>query len=265
MRLIKGFTLFSSVILFLLLYSVLASPFGAKLLNGNFQSQVSAPETRTYTGIDHFEIRIEERTWLDADNATSYQFINVDDGNHVVWVKAFDKAGNINETYVSLKVDTTPLNVSIISPTAHVIVSPNVTIVWSGFDTVSGINHYEIKLNNGSWINLENETSCSYTELNDGNYTVYVKAMDNAGNTAETFISFTVLTAPTTGALVDKWWFWLALAATTAFLIFAAFFMKRRNLLGHTIKNDNGKVGISYLYCTKVAEKTSIFCSKGLR
>jgi hypothetical protein len=206
------------------------SPFGAKLVNENFQGQVSAPEARTCAGIDYFEVRIDETTWLDIDNAASYRFINVDDNNHVVWVKALDKAGNINETYISLEADATPLNVSIIRPTARVIVSPNVTIVWSGFDNVSGISYYEIKLNNGSWINLENETSYSYTQLNDGNYTVYVKATDNAGHTAETSISFTVLAAPSTGALVDKWWFWLALAATTAFLIFAAFFMKRRNL-----------------------------------
>jgi hypothetical protein len=57
-----------------------------------------------------------------------------------------------------------------------------------------------------------------------------VKAIDNAGNSSETFLSFTVLTASTTDALFDNWWFWLALAAAIAFLIFAELFMKRRNL-----------------------------------
>ena len=258
MRLNKCFTPFSLVILLLLFCLVLFSPFKAKLLNGNFQSQVSASETHTSAEIDHSEITIEEKTLLDVYNTTSYQFINVDDGNHVVWINAFDKAENINETYVSLKADSTPLNVSIIRPTARVITSANVTIVWSASDTVSGISYYEINLtralnlNNVSWINLGNETSYSYTELNDGNYTVYVKAVDDVGNSAEASISFTVLTAPTTGALVDKWWFWLALAVTAALVVFAAFSMKRRNpSSGQTIKNDNGKVEISYLYSTK--------------
>jgi hypothetical protein len=184
----------------------------------------------TSAGINHFEIRIDEKTWLDVYKATSRKFINVDDSNHVVWINAYDEAKSINETYTSLKADAISLNVSIIKPNARVIVSTNVTIVWSASDNVSEISYYEIKLNNGPWKKLENETSYTYTELNDGNYTVYVEAIDNAGNTAKTSISFTVLTAPTTGALVDKWWFWLALAATTAFLIFAAFFMKRRSL-----------------------------------
>jgi hypothetical protein len=104
MRSIKSFALFSLAISFLLLSSVLASPSGANLVNGNFQTQVSAPET--HAGIDHFEIRIDETTWLDVDNDTSYKFINVDDSN-LVSVKAFDKAENINDTYVSFKVDTT--------------------------------------------------------------------------------------------------------------------------------------------------------------
>jgi hypothetical protein len=208
----------------------LPSPFGAELVNENFQGQVSTPEARTCAGIDRFEIRIDETTWLEVDNATSRKFINVDDSNHVVWINAYDKAKSINETYTSLKADAISLNVSIIKPNARVIVSTNVTIVWSASDNVSEISYYEIKLNNGPWKKLENETSYTYTELNDGNYTVYMEAIDNAGNTAKTSISFTVLTAPTTGALVDKWWFWLALATTTALLIFAAFFMKRRNL-----------------------------------
>jgi hypothetical protein len=201
---------------------------GANLLNGNFQGQVPAPEMHISVETDHSEIRIEEKTKLDVDNVTPCQFIDVYDGN-LACANAFDKPKKINETYVSFKADATPLNVSI-SPIARVIVSHNVTIHWSALDNVSIISYYEIKLNNGSWKKLENETSYTYTGLNDGNYTVYVEAVDNVGNTAETSISFTVLTAPTTGALVDKWWFWLALAAATAFLIFAAFFMKRRNL-----------------------------------
>jgi len=244
MRLIKRFTLFSPVILFLLLCTVLVSSFGVKLLNENFQSEVSPPGMCTSAAIDHIEMGIDEKTWLDAYNATSRKFINVDDSNHVVWINAFDKTKNINETYASLKADATQLNVSIIKPTARVIVSTNVTIVWNPSDNVSEISYYEINLNNGSWINLGNETSYSYTELNDGNYTVYVKAVDDVGNTAEASISFTVLTAPATGALVDKWWFWLALAAVTAFLISAALFMKRRNVLGQTIKSDNGQAGM---------------------
>jgi hypothetical protein len=181
------------------------------------------------SGLDHFEVRMDESTWLDVDNATSHEFISVADGSHVVYVRAFDKAGNSNETNVSFKVDTTPPSVSIISPSVSIIRSSNVTIVWSGSDNGSGINHYEIKLNNGSWINLENVTSYTYFELDDGNYTVYVEAVDNAGNPSVAFISFTVQTASGTGSLLDNLWFWIVLVAIIVFLIFAAFFMKRRS------------------------------------
>jgi hypothetical protein len=44
MRIVKSHTLFPSVVSFLLLCSALGSPLSAKLVNGDFQNQVSAPE-----------------------------------------------------------------------------------------------------------------------------------------------------------------------------------------------------------------------------
>ena len=65
--------------------------------------------------------------------------------------------------------DRTLSAVQLLQPSAdEQIRSLTVNISWSGLDEVSGISHYEISLDGGSWINVEVETSYAFTELADG-------------------------------------------------------------------------------------------------
>jgi len=97
----------------------------------------------------------------------------------------------------------TPLIVDFVSPTLWII-SPGVgcrvessklTVTWVGSDADSGIDHYEVKLDEEMWINIGNNTSYTFTELDDGSHTVYVKGIDKVGNSVEDFVNFTVDTA----------------------------------------------------------------------
>jgi len=62
-------------------------------------------------------------------------------------------------------------------------------------DEASGISHYEISLDGGSWINVGAETSHTFTGLADGEHKITIKAVDKAGNIKEESIEFIVNTS----------------------------------------------------------------------
>ncbi|MBD3192130.1 MAG: hypothetical protein GF308_15905, partial [Candidatus Heimdallarchaeota archaeon] len=59
----------------------------------------------------------------------------------------------------------------------------------------TGIDHYEIRIDSGSWVDKGTSTSHSYTGLADGGHTVDVMAYDGAGNTNTDTVSFTIDTS----------------------------------------------------------------------
>lgn len=61
--------------------------------------------------------------------------------------------------------------------------------------SLSAIDHYEIKLDEGAWINVKNNTSRFFSGLSDGMRTICVRAIDKMGNCYEDQISFIVKTS----------------------------------------------------------------------
>ena len=143
-------------------------------------------------GIDHYEVRIDDGSWIDVGSSTSYTFTGLSEGSHVVDVKVIDRAGNIDMDSVSFTVDITAPTVQITSPSdGDIIGSSNVTVTWSGSDNY-GIDHYEVRIDGGSWINVGTSTEYTFTDLSEGNHTVDVRAFDFAGNIGSDSVTFTV-------------------------------------------------------------------------
>jgi len=90
--------------------------------------------------------------------------------------------------------DTTAPNVKITFP-SHEIRSSTVKTTWTGSDDVSGISHYEVRLDGGSWINIGTSTTYIFSGLRDGSHIIDVKASDKAGNTKQDTVNFTVNTS----------------------------------------------------------------------
>lgn len=102
-------------------------------------------------------------------------------------------AATVAKLATPLIVDFVPPTLWIISPSVgYKVESSKLTVTWIGSDADSGIDHYEVKLDEGAWINVGNNTSYNFTELDDGSHTVYVKAVDKAGNSVEHSVDFTV-------------------------------------------------------------------------
>jgi hypothetical protein len=90
-------------------------------------------------------------------------------------------------------VDTTSPQLAITSPSwGSVTRESTITVTWHGSDTLSGIEHYEISVDEGPWINKGTGTTHTFTRVGDGIHEVAVKAVDKAGVSGYAFVTFTV-------------------------------------------------------------------------
>lgn len=152
--------------------------------------------TDALSGIDHFEVRLDDESWTDVGALRRYSLSGIGDGSHELTVKAVDKAGNSAVSSVTFTVDATPPVVTLTSPTnGSNIRSSFVEVSWSGTDEVSGIDHYEIRLSERSWINVGTSTALNLTDVSDGSHRLIVRAIDVAGNYREVYVDFLVNTS----------------------------------------------------------------------
>jgi hypothetical protein len=123
------------------------------------------------------------------------------DGIYEFYTIAVDNAGNVellsveNDTWTI--VDTTKPTISFVSPSSGAIVtSPSVTITWASSDTTSGIDHYEVRIDDRSYVNVGSETNYTFTGISDGSHSITIKVVDKAGNSKETTLNIKVDTNP---------------------------------------------------------------------
>ena len=116
------------------------------------------------------------------------------DGQHKLQVRATDVAGNIAVAEVEVTVDATAPEVTI-SPRDTKISRDDVLVTWWGADATSGIDHYEVQLDGGSWVDVGNATSYQLTNLDDEWYFFTVKAVDQTGKEATATVSFGIYTS----------------------------------------------------------------------
>ena len=133
-------------------------------------------------------------------------------GEWKVCAYAIDNAGNRVDSVSGIyKIDKVSPEINITAPiNGSYVNKSNVTVWWKGKDSLSGISNYEIYLD-GNFVG--NTTVNSYTlNLVDGVHTIEVKALDNAGNSNSSKITFTVdtkppsikITSPTDGAVINS-------------------------------------------------------------
>ena len=130
-----------------------------------------------------------------STSTLSYQDTSVVNGvtyyYHVTAINIKGESDPSSEVYAMP--DGTPPNVAITTPRNNSYHTQNsVKVEWKGSDIGIGIDHYEIKLNNGKWIDLGEATSYTFSSIAEGKYTAYLKCEDTLGNVNLTSVSFTV-------------------------------------------------------------------------
>ena len=198
-------------------------PTGTIIINGGDAYTISTSVTLTLTSTDDAsgvrEVRFSnDGVWDDepweVPAATKDWALLSGDGIKTVYVQYVDNAGLVSQSYsATITLDTTSPAIIITSPSpGYEIKSSTITVTWAGSDGTSSVSHYEIKLDDYSWINVGINTTYTFTGLGDGTHTLEIKATDNAGLTKEDSLDFVVNTSPLLGpGYVEE----VAIAATT--------------------------------------------------
>ena len=131
------------------------------------------------SGIASCQVQIDNETWMNISHNIST--LHLLPGEHIISVKLSDKAGNQITKKLHLIVDTSPPHIISNSPSEVNIKYNPLIINWSAYDNY-GIDHFEIKINNGSWLNVGKENTYTLDNPSEGIYTVAIKAVDLAGN-----------------------------------------------------------------------------------
>ncbi|UCH88869.1 MAG: Ig-like domain-containing protein [Thermoplasmata archaeon] len=159
------------------------------------QPIISFSTTDDRCGMDIYEISIDHGTYTEV--TSPYTLPVQSEGVHNITVKANDKAGNYRYGYVDVKIDTSPpLDFVVAANPADWTVNTRPEITFSTTDSVSGIDHYEVCIDLGSF---SIQTSpYKLPQQTDGVHNVSVRAMDNAGNYLERDTMVYIDTAPPT-------------------------------------------------------------------
>lgn len=149
------------------------------------------------TGISHNEISLGDRHWTYVGNNTSFRYSGLEDGEHTVMVRAWDRAGNHITRVVNFTVDTRLPTLDILHPREGMIIgNDTVKVRWEGHDPTTGIDRYEIRVAGGEWIDTGRDTSHILRGIKDGTHVVEVRAWDRAGHNTIAEVVFIVDSEP---------------------------------------------------------------------
>jgi len=144
------------------------------------------------SGLAAVEARVDGGAWQ-ATSGTSATFSSLADGTHTIDVRATDRAANAAVASVTFRVDTTLPSLSITAPEeGETIQAMDVTVSWSASDSGSGIDHYEVRRDGGTFVSTGTAQSLTFRGVSEGEHTVTVRAIDLAGNIQEQTVSFEV-------------------------------------------------------------------------
>ncbi|MEX2690772.1 MAG: Ig-like domain-containing protein [Candidatus Njordarchaeum guaymaensis] len=145
------------------------------------------------SGIDYYEIRLNSGVWIYLGSNASYFFKNLEEYENQIYIRTFDKAGNYKEILVVITIDITDPYFEFDPDYSNLSLSvKDVTISWTGYDTVTEIDYYQISVNYSSWINLGPNTNYTITNAEEGSYLIVVECYDIAGNSMAKYLVFTV-------------------------------------------------------------------------
>ncbi len=104
--------------------------------------------------------------------------INRIDGEYIKALQDFNES-------VGLIADEVPPVLSIITPINGTIFKNNTfKIRWEAYDLGSGLDHFEIKIDESNWKNIGLNSSYIISNLSPGHHIISIKAIDKAGNSA---------------------------------------------------------------------------------
>jgi len=152
--------------------------------------------TDALSSLQLLEVNADGGAWTNVlANATSHVFTGLAMGSHELFVRATDAALISATARVIVHVDLASPNVTITAPSAsEKVKKTNVTVSWTMEDEGTGVASVEISVDGGAFQNLGIVDHTEVPNLADGQHTVTVRVIDEAGNYAEQNVTFEVST-----------------------------------------------------------------------
>lgn len=113
---------------------------------------------------------------------------NLDDGVYYIHIRFINASGAGPILHHKFGIDATPPEpFQITLPDGEVTANPTPRILFDTIDKTSGIDRYEIKIDDGDWFNAATLKVASYVlpKLGPGEHKILVRAYDKAGNYTE--------------------------------------------------------------------------------
>jgi len=143
----------------------------------------------------NYEIRLDQEEWIDLGSDSSYTFDDVADGEYTLDVRVTDDEGHSNYNSVEFMVDNEEPEIDITSPEDGAILNSDmITITWSGYDDMSGIDHFELRLNDEEWMEVGRANSHTFTGLSDGEHHLEIRARNHAELESTDELTFEIAT-----------------------------------------------------------------------
>jgi hypothetical protein len=164
-------------------------------LNNEWFSQrnilISWSASDIHSPISYYEIKVDSGPYNHLDPATSHTITNMSNGRHKLNLRAYDSAGNFNETSIFFFVDTIAPTLHISEPSeGQIIENDYVTAIWFGTDPSSGMHHYEVRLDDGDQVDVGLAKNHTLSNLTHGMHTIHIRAYDSVLNYVEHNVTF---------------------------------------------------------------------------
>ena len=103
-----------------------------------------------------------------------------------------------HKVLTGIKLDKTPPSITLTASLVNgsEIKSSTCPVSWTSTDTGSGIDHHEVKLDNGAWTEIGTASTYTFTGLGDGRHELSIKAVDKAGTSRILLLSIITNTNP---------------------------------------------------------------------
>lgn len=168
---------------------------------------VSASASDALSGVDYSEVRANGGAWLLQQTLSN--------GVHDLEARAGDLAGNTKSISGTLRVDTNPPISLFTSHTSNEVVVGAIKLSGQSSDAISGLLSAEVSTDGGATWNAATLSGGTWsydwdtTVLQNGTYTVKMRAMDMAGNRENPILlTLIVDNFPPHVKITDSWWIW---------------------------------------------------------
>jgi len=122
----------------------------------------------------------------------AFLLTNLTEGWYTLTVVGSDPMNSTVTASTEFGVDLTPPSLLLSEPINGSSLTSPVCVVWNGSDKLSGVHHYSIRIDSGDWIDLPSTTTSYVVHLKPGNHTIWLRAVDCAGNIRTVSVSVIV-------------------------------------------------------------------------